>query len=383
MNIFQSGWRIIRRQPNSSIAVVLILGITTALGYTITAVERGVRQSAARAADGFDLLVGAPGSSTSLLLATVYLRVATLDTLPETSLTAILTDNGIRTAAPLSFGDATDSGPLVGTTGGFFDRGKIGVLSEGRTFNQPNEAVVGYRSPAAVGSKFRPIHTDADGGEPQNATGHAFEFTVVGRAQNTGTAWDYATLVPIEAMAKMHYQAVPAVQALVISPRSVADAYRLRHVLRKGGLLAVFPAELLVEFDALTEGPRTVIKAAAVLLQTLVLCGILVALGLMLRRDREQLHSLPNSDAEIDTQAAHRYGFRRTWIAAFSLPSVGVAIGLAVSGLSAPLLGKMVSNWAGMDISCSVSVAELQVAVGQLIVLAVAALLPSLATPKL
>jgi putative ABC transport system permease protein len=384
MNIFQSAWLLVRRQPIASLLIVVVLGVTAALGFSLNATERGLRQAVARAADGFDLVVGAPGSSNSLLLGTVFLGGQSLDALTAKQLTDILAQQGIRSAALLAFGDATESGPLVGTTAAFFNRGKAAPLAEGRIFNQPNEAVVGYRSATAVGSRFRPIHLKD--GDSEGAAGHAFEFTVVGRMPKTGTPWDFATTVPLEALAKVHYRDAAATQAIVISPHSIADAYRLRHVLRQNGMLAVFPGELLVEIEALAEGPRMALAAVAVIFEALVFCVWLIAMALLVRNDGRSHLNLGNSafdaNSEIHTTTRSTHGFRRNWLAVFGLASAGIATGLAVSWLAMPALARTLSTWLRMEVSGGLATPELQLAAGQLIALAVLAIIPAMARSK-
>ena len=46
---------------------------------TATQRPRALREGSARAADAFDLLIGAPGSETQLVLTSVYLQPASLD----------------------------------------------------------------------------------------------------------------------------------------------------------------------------------------------------------------------------------------------------------------------------------------------------------------
>ena len=77
-------------------------------------------------ADDFDLLIGARGSSSALLLGTVFLRDEMLPIVPASAWANIreaqTAKSSIRWAAPVAFGDRTPSGrTIVGTTRSFLD----------------------------------------------------------------------------------------------------------------------------------------------------------------------------------------------------------------------------------------------------------------------
>ena len=63
-----------RRGRAGIAAVVAVIAVAVALGVVVTAQERALRQGSARAADSFDLVVGARGSPTQLILSAVYLQ---------------------------------------------------------------------------------------------------------------------------------------------------------------------------------------------------------------------------------------------------------------------------------------------------------------------
>src|SRR5262249_59085616 len=80
---------------------------------------------------------------------------------------------------------------------------------------------------------------------------------------------------------------IPGVAAVVVKPRSVADAYRLRARYRGGESLAVFPAEVLVELYATLGDARDLLRVMAVGTQGLVLLpGRLVPFARLAHRPR-------------------------------------------------------------------------------------------------
>src|SRR5215813_12042381 len=104
----------------------LLIAIAVAVGIAISAQETALRRSSAKAADDFDLLIGAPASNTQLVLTTIYLQPAAI--------------------------------PLIGTTAAFAGRWGRLAPSEGRLFSREGEAVVGKDVRLAIGEAFTPSH---------------------------------------------------------------------------------------------------------------------------------------------------------------------------------------------------------------------------------
>ena len=89
--------------------------LAVALGIAISAQERALRQGSARAADRFDLVVGAPGSQTELLMNVVYLQPSAVELLkPEIS--PGLAEPKAELVAPIGYGDSVEGFSVVGTT---------------------------------------------------------------------------------------------------------------------------------------------------------------------------------------------------------------------------------------------------------------------------
>ena len=123
--------------------------------------------------------------------------------------------------------------------------------------------MIGVGVDLTIGAKIRPTHgTPAE--NTFEAHPHDAELTIVGRLDRSGTPWDRAILVPIEALWAMHANAgdesavassrvgppwsaadAKPVPALVVRPVTVSDAYRLRQQFRGKEATALFPAEVL------------------------------------------------------------------------------------------------------------------------------------------
>jgi hypothetical protein len=148
---------LLRRFLWVNLLFVLLITVSVGLGVGLLAQERGLRQGSARAAEKFDLIVAAPGSEVTVMLAAVYLQPSDMALVTGLQYAEIAAAEGVAFAAPIAFGDSHLGAPVVGTTTDFVTH-LAGPLAEGRAFATPVEAVAGAFAPVAVGDSFTPAH---------------------------------------------------------------------------------------------------------------------------------------------------------------------------------------------------------------------------------
>ncbi|MDQ7988594.1 MAG: FtsX-like permease family protein [Candidatus Dactylopiibacterium sp.] len=372
------------RRHRLLVALTLILvALAVAIGVAVIAQERALRQGSARAADDFDLLVGAPGSPTQLVLSSVYLKPQAIPLVSGDVLARATTARGVRYAAPIAFGDNWQGHPIVGTIAEFAQRGGALAPSAGRLFARRGEAVVGAAVPLAPGATLRPAHgihahdADEDGDEDEDH-GHAHEhdltYTVVGRLPPRHNAWDSAILVPVEDVWAAHDLPVghapgstqigppwdatqlPGVPAIAVKPESVSAAYGLRGQLRTPESLALFPAEVLNALYGTLGDVRDMMSLLALATQILVVLAVLMALlvGFLARaRQFAVLRAIG---------AGARYVFCVIWLEVSLLVAAGAAAGLALGWVASWLLMQWIAPRAGFAMPVSLGIEELRLA---------------------
>ena len=100
----------------SNLVFVLLIAVSIALGVGLIAQERGLRRGTAKAADKFELIIAAPGSEVTNVMATVYLQASDMPLLDGTIYNAVANHEQVDFAAPIAFGDSFKGSPVVGTT---------------------------------------------------------------------------------------------------------------------------------------------------------------------------------------------------------------------------------------------------------------------------
>ncbi len=366
----------LRRNSLGCAAVVALIAVAVALGVSLSAQERALRDASARAADRFDLIVGAPGGRTQLVLTTVYLQPAALDLLPAETLLQFQADAGVAEVAPVAVTDSYRGYPLVGTTARFATRGGTLPIVAGRAFNRIDEAMVGADVDFPVGEVVRPAH-----GMPSEnileSHDHDAQMTIVGRLERTGTPWDRAILVPIEAVWAMHARPsssaageaspftssrvgspwregdVQSMPALVVRPRTVGDAYRLRQQYRGRETTALFPAEVLNELYAVLGNVHDLLRSVTFAFDGLLVTAVLLVIVAVLSGRRQSIGVLRALGA---TPA---FVFVAVWLQGALLIGTGVLLGLGTGFALAKAIAAIASDQLGLAVDATIGAPEL------------------------
>ena len=351
--------------------LALALSIATAIGQT----ERMIKSSSAKAAEQFDILVGAKGSRTSLLLSTVYLRDEMISLTPASALNVLKKYDGVKWFAPLAFGDRVGDCSLVGTTRAF---------------------VVGIHSGLQLGETVYPHHGRISG------VGHKHDngFKVVGILPQTGTPWDRSVLVPIESIWTMHekgkheepkaieswlgaddFSHLAGFSAIAVKPVSISDAYKIRQGLSsvsvddaKGqavNLMAIFTGEVLVELYATLDYAMTAFEWFAASSVLISLLAVLIT-GFILGELRKPQF------LQLRTMGAPRgYVMQVVWLLIMSVVLSGVVMGLAGGWGLAQIAAVFISQDTGIAMTPVIGLQELQVGLVTLVLGAIFAILPA------
>jgi putative ABC transport system permease protein len=247
------------------------------------------------------------------------------------------------------------------------------------------------------------------------------EYRITGRLAPTGTPWDRAILVPIEAVWDVHADHGdgeadhdgaeahdhghdhahghdhghdhdhegeiaarpvdetkladgdnPGVPAIVVKPRSIADAYNLRLEYRAGdATLAVFPAEVLTRLYGTLGDARQVLALVAAGAQALVAAAILMVVAVHVLQRRRQIGALRAFGAPRAVVLAI------VWLEAFAVLLVGLVLGFAVGYAAARVLSAKLGAASGIAMPVEFHAADVRLLLAFLIAAAVVTLLPA------
>ena len=333
---------LLRRHAGINAIFVALIAASVALGTAVLSQDRALREGTARAARPFELIVAAPGSEVTAMLAAVYLQPADMPLIDGPTYDAIARDPQVALAAPIAFGDSYEDAPVVGTTVAFLDH--LGALAEGRAFQARGEAVAGAGAPVGLGAAFEPAHGVIDAEEGAHGD---LAYEVVGVMAPTGSPWDRALLVPVESVWEVHGLAdghglpdaepvgppfdpafFPGTPAALVVGTSLGATYQLRARHTTERTMAFFPGAVLFRLYGVLGDVRAVMSALALATQVLVAAGVLTGLALLVRLIRARLALLRALGAP------RRFVMALCWSYAGALIAAGSALGL-LSGLGA------------------------------------------------
>lgn len=392
INPFPLVWAIMRRHAVVCITFVLLIALAVGIGAAITAQERALRSGSAKASDKFDLIVGAPGSQIDLLMRVVFLQRGAVELLTGEAERKLLSETRAEFVAPIGFGDSYRGHPVVGTIPQLVTHLSGEQLAEGRNFETPYEAVVGFNSELQVGESFQATHglVEAEEEAEGEHEHHADAITVVGRMAATGTPWDRALLTPIELTWMMHelgtghgdapvgrvgppfdLDSLPGIPAAVVKPITVAEAYGLRSEYRTTQTTAFFPAEVLVQLYGLIGDVRVVMSGLAIATEVLLVAAILAGILMLMRLYRQRFAVLRALGA------SRTYVLAVAWTFSFGLIAIGSLLGLGVAAALVGVVSGLFSEASGIAMTTSIGWPEIWLALALTGIGAVLAILPA------
>jgi putative ABC transport system permease protein len=371
----------------TNIMFVTLIAVSVGIGVGLLAQERGLRSGTARAAEKFDLIVAAPGSEITMLFAAVYLQPSDVPLLDGRIYHEIATDSRVSLAAPIAFGDSYSGSPVIGTTAQFITH-MTGELAEGRMFATSREAVAGARVALPLGTVYTPDHGVGDAAE-HGAHG-GFESTIVGRMKPTGSPWDKAILVPVEAVWEVHGLAnghppehidrigppfdpayFPGTPAVLVRAEALWANYALRSEFTRSDTMAFFPGAVLSRLHGLMGDIRQIMSVMAVITQVLVTAGVLTGLVVLTRLFARRLALLRALGAP------RRFVFSVVWSYAACLIACGCLLGLVVGWVAVRIISHAVSVRTDILVTAALGWPEFHLLAGFVSLTILLALLPA------
>ncbi|WP_343563434.1 ABC transporter permease [Kiloniella sp. b19] len=396
----------------TNLVLILLIAVSVGLGVGLITQERGLRKGTAQATDKFDLVISAPGSEITMLLASVFLQPSDVALLDGETFNRIANDNRVDLAAPLAFGDSYNGAPIVGTITAFLEH-LAGPLESGRLFEHEQEAVVGALVPLKTGEHFTPAHGFEDGAHDDHDHGshghgdhndhaeedeagetdnihHGFDYEVVGRMKPTGTPWDQAILVPVEGVWAVHGlsnghapsdrdrlgppyhpEYFPGTPAIIVKSQQLWANYALRSDFTTAESMAFFPGEVLTRLYSVMGDIRQAMSLMAVITEVLVTAGVLTGL-VMLTRLLGRRFALLKALGAPD-----RFVFALVWCYATTLILTGALTGFGLGYLTSKGLSALITEHTSILIDVAPGWAEVHLVAAFTSLTATLALLPA------
>lgn len=182
--------------------IVLSIVISAGIGVLAYNVARQVDEGITDNAGYYSVIIGPAGSSTQLIMNTMYFTETPVGTIPYSVVTALQQDNRVTAVTPFAMADNYNGYGVVGTIPGFLASKE---LKEGQMFaeNKSMQAVVGYsvamQNNLKVGDVIYTSHS------ANSTKTHAEGITVVGILAQSHSSYDRVVFTQLETLWQMHH----------------------------------------------------------------------------------------------------------------------------------------------------------------------------------
>ncbi|MCZ6479379.1 MAG: ABC transporter permease [Candidatus Methylomirabilales bacterium] len=312
MTLVQIALRYLRARwfPNLLTAACVSLGV--GLLVAVIVVARGVKEGLLLGTSPYEMIVGAKGSPTQVVLSTVFFLDVPTGNIPFHVFRQLKQHPRVTLLVPVNLGDSYKGFRIVGTTPDYFTpvfqlgrREHRLRVAQGRFFAKDFEAVIGTTAARetvlAVGDQFLGIHglEEGIGEEPDPA--HRRQYTVVGILAPSSTAADRAIFTTMGSVWAVHGLPTaplqellsrgegPPITALFLRAQSLMDLMLLATQLNGGpDAQAVFPGRIMERLFSMFDIGETIVEAIA--LMVLIVAATTISLsvfGATIERRRE------------------------------------------------------------------------------------------------
>lgn len=309
-------WRSLRNRALITALTVASIALSVALLVGIEQVRRGVRESFQGTIRGTDLIVGARGGTTQVLLSTVFGMSTPSGTVSWATFERWSAHPAVAWTIPYALGDSHRGFRVVGTTGAFFARYRFRdrdvTFAAGRPPEEDHEVAIGSdvarRLGYAPGDSVTLAHGVAEVSFAEHA---AHPFVVTGVIARTFTPIDRALYVTLEGLEAMHAAEeaaggplmgpppaarapgeAPPITAFLVGTKNRFETLQLQREMnedRAEPLTAIIPGVALGQLWQTIGSAEVGLRVVAGLTLAVGLIGMLVALYASLESRRREI----------------------------------------------------------------------------------------------
>ncbi|KGE20504.1 ABC transporter permease [Paenibacillus wynnii] len=373
MSLFKFTLRNVLHRRFLSLLTISAVAVTVAFILLVSLAQDSVEQGAEKGYGPFDLVIGAEGSETQLVLNAFYHIGAPTGNIPLTVLEQAKADEGVDKAYAMTTGDNYNGFPVVGIDPEYFlTRYGDRHLEQGSIFRNTGEALVGSYVATSLGLQVGDTFTGAHGlvqeeHEDEHEDEHgSFTYTIVGILPHLNTPDDRAIFTTVDYAWAVHglEDKNKEITAILVKPGSLLGAHDLKETLDgSNGVQAAYTSKAVSDVvNAVDQGSRLVGVLTS-------LCVVLAAISIVLSliaavgertKDAGLLRLLGKSKGYV-------------WITltgeGLLITTTGLVIGLLLGHLGAYILKDIVFAQAGIQIDpFHLSDNHLRIVIGTLLI---------------
>ncbi|WP_066756214.1 ABC transporter permease [Crocinitomix algicola] len=285
-------WKNIIHKPLNSILCSSLVLFGVSIISLLILLQRQLEHKFEQNLNEIDIVIGAKGSPLQLVLSAIYHVDAPTGNIPINEVEQLLKDPMIEEAIPLAYGDTYKGYRVLGTDLSYLEH-YDGELENGKLFNKPMEAIIGFeiaqKTGLNVGDTFVGTHGDVEQGHVHDE----HPYTVCGVLKPNNSVLDYIILTNIQSVWNVHqghHHAQQEITAVLLKCKSKIAVLSLpRMINRTTTMQAVIPGLEINRLLNMIGIGTTTLKLIAL---GIILMAALSVFFVMLGRLNERQHEL-------------------------------------------------------------------------------------------
>jgi putative ABC transport system permease protein len=380
MTELQIAWRNLLFRPVLTMISAAILGAAVALAIAVLLLSRAMEDGLVRASRPFDLLVGAKGSPTQLIMSTILLQDTLVGNIPFDYFETLRRDPRVAHAVPLAMGDSVRGFRIVGVGPEFFvladpvSQRPYFAVAEGRVFETTFEAVLGAQVTAtwrmSLHDSFQSQHGLLEG---VPGAAHQANYTIVGILKPSHTPLDRAVFVPLDSYWEVHDATAREITVAMLRPVGIKEFYQLYQEINQGtAAQAVLTGQGMARlFDLLGHGQAIFTKLCylALIMGAATVFLVSYAVGAQRRRETAILRALGAGRWSVFVIGLAEPLITAAW---------GTMLGVVAGHLVAWYIASRLHEASAIAIRPTFMIEELMVVGAALLLSAIAGLIPAI-----
>lgn len=375
------------------LSLLTILSVTATVGFVLllSMSKAGVEEGAENGYGPFDLVIGAAGSETQLVLNTFYHVGAPTGNISGEAWEAVSDHQAIDRAFSMTTGDYFNEFPIVGIDSAYFmTRYGDRALSEGDLYRHTGEVVVGAHVAQTlglhVGDTFtgahglvEGLHDEEEHGEEHEGEEHdaheQFRYMITGILPKLNTPDDRAVFTTVDYAWAVHgvENGHQEITAVLVKPKTLLSGQELRDALEsEAGIQVVYTSKAVADVVNLVDRGSELIEIVTllcVLLAAVTILLSLVAAAGERTKDAGLLRLLGKSKGYIMASMVGE---------GLALTAFGLLLGYLAGHTAAYFLKEAVFNYAGIQINpFQITADHAAIAVGALVIGLAASMIPA------
>lgn len=182
-----------------AISVILIIAVEN--------ITKQLNSNIVKNASYYDVIVGAPGSETQLILNTIFYYDNPIANIDISYYENLKKDIKVQSVVPIGMGDNYSGYRIIGTSADFFEDTNSYRFALGNVFSKEGDAVLGSTVAKVTGLKIGDTFISSHGLSEAGESGHShddFQYKVVGILAQTKTPDDTVIFTDIKNLWEVH-----------------------------------------------------------------------------------------------------------------------------------------------------------------------------------